>query len=345
MTQQDNSLTKIASGIMLGLSAVVAFFVFIQTVNLEKPSNTVSNVSEWIKPAGQVNLDSTSIPITVTAIPVKSAKDIYQSTCKNCHETGVIGAPMLSDKTSWDPRIAKGHTVLFQNAINGFNAMPPRGGQADLSDEEIKQTVQYMLDILSIPQKTAQEIYESTCKNCHETGVIGAPMLSDKTSWESRIAQGETVLIQHAIKGFNAMPPRGGHADLTDNDIKKTIHYMISTVQLNTKPEQEAPELSDTVVSTEETASVPPSSDDNIGEKLYNTVCAVCHNISLMGAPKLGDKENWAPRIAQGTDTLLSHALEGFQGKIGVMPPKGGNTTLSDEEVKAAVMYMISHGQ
>lgn len=263
MTQQDNSLTKIASGIMLGLSAVVAFFVFIQTVNLEKPSNTVSNVSEWIKPAGQVNLDSTSISITVTAVPVKSAKDIYQSTCKNCHETGVIGAPMLSDKTSW----------------------------------------------------------------------------------ESRIAQGETVLIQHAIKGFNAMPPRGGHADLTDNDIKKTIHYMISTVQLNTKPEQEAPELSDTVVSTEETASVPPSSDDNIGEKLYNTVCAVCHNISLMGAPKLGDKENWAPRIAQGTDTLLSHALEGFQGKIGVMPPKGGNTTLSDEEVKAAVMYMISHGQ
>ncbi len=60
-----------------------------------------------------------------------------------------------------------------------------------------------------------------------------------------------------------------------------------------------------------------------------------------MGAPKLADKAAWAPRIAQGKDTLYKHAIGGYQGKAGVMPAKGGSQA-SDEEVKAAVDYMVS---
>jgi cytochrome c5 len=68
----------------------------------------------------------------------------------------------------------------------------------------------------------------------------------------------------------------------------------------------------------------------------------VCHGAGIAGAPKFGDKAAWAPRIAQGSDTLHTHALKGFQGKAGMMPAKGGNAALADADVKAAVDYMVS---
>ena len=81
------------------------------------------------------------------------------------------------------------------------------------------------------------------------------------------------------------------------------------------------------------------------GKATYDASCSVCHGAGIAGAPKFGDKTAWAPRIAQGADTLHSHALKGFQGKAGVMPAKGGNTALADADVKAAVDYMVSKGK
>ena len=69
-----------------------------------------------------------------------------------------------------------------------------------------------------------------------------------------------------------------------------------------------------------------------------------CHGAGVAGAPKIGDKADWGPRIAQGKDTLYTHATQGFTGKKGTMPPKGGAANLSDEEVKAAVDYMVARG-
>ena len=76
------------------------------------------------------------------------------------------------------------------------------------------------------------------------------------------------------------------------------------------------------------------------GKTLYNSACVACHGAGIAGAPKIGDKAAWAPRIAQGNATLYEHAIKGFQGKAGVMPPKGGSTA-PDAEVKAAVDYMV----
>lgn len=78
------------------------------------------------------------------------------------------------------------------------------------------------------------------------------------------------------------------------------------------------------------------------GESVYRQRCATCHAAAVAGAPKLGDKADWAPRIAQGSATLYGHAINGFKGKKGVMPPRGGASSLSDEQVKAAVDYMVS---
>jgi cytochrome c5 len=69
--------------------------------------------------------------------------------------------------------------------------------------------------------------------------------------------------------------------------------------------------------------------------------CAACHTPGIAGAPKLADKGAWAPRVKQGSNVLYDHAIKGFAGKAGMMPAKGGSTA-SDDEVKAAVDYMVT---
>ncbi|MDR2011543.1 MAG: c-type cytochrome [Rhodanobacter sp.] len=84
--------------------------------------------------------------------------------------------------------------------------------------------------------------------------------------------------------------------------------------------------------------------DEDKGEKIVKTTCGLCHLTGTAGAPIVGSKPDWAPRIAQGKATLYEHALKGYEGKNGAMPAKGGNATLSDDDVKAAVDYLVKKG-
>jgi cytochrome c5 len=81
------------------------------------------------------------------------------------------------------------------------------------------------------------------------------------------------------------------------------------------------------------------------GTELYEQTCSVCHGQGTAGAPKAGDKAAWGPRLAQGKATLYEHALKGFQGASGVMPPKGGRTDVPDEIVKQAVDHLTRMAQ
>ena len=85
------------------------------------------------------------------------------------------------------------------------------------------------------------------------------------------------------------------------------------------------------------TGSAPAATKPD-GKKVYDTTCMACHTPGVAGAPKFGDKAQWAPRLAQGIEGLYATALKGK----GAMPPKGGSTSLSDAEVKAAVDYMVA---
>lgn len=93
-------------------------------------------------------------------------------------------------------------------------------------------------------------------------------------------------------------------------------------------------------------AAAPAAPAENtVGKSVFGKVCSMCHAIGAAGAPKPGDKADWGPRIAQGNAVLHKHALEGFTGAKGVMPPRGANAALTDDEVKAAVAFMVDQSR
>jgi cytochrome c5 len=212
----------------------------------------------------------------------------------------------------------------------------------------------------------AKSVYTAVCAACHATGAAGAPKAGDPAAWASRIAKGFDTLVQHAIQGIGAMPPKGGNPDLDDVEVARAVAYMANESGAKFK-EPEAPSPTATAgatpaapaatapaaaapataapATTAPAASAAPAATAtagaDAGKALYNSTCVACHGAGIAGAPKLGDKAAWAPRIAQGNNVLYEHAIKGFQGKTGMMPPKGG-ASAPDSDVKAAVDYMVA---
>jgi cytochrome c5 len=107
------------------------------------------NILERIKPIGEVTVvGGTTAPTTnKTATLTGDIGQLhYEQNCKMCHETGLAGAPKFGDKKDWAPRVAQGMDVLLKHAIEGYNAMPPRGGCMNCSDEDIKKSIEYMVN-------------------------------------------------------------------------------------------------------------------------------------------------------------------------------------------------------
>ncbi|HHK6008249.1 TPA: cytochrome c5 family protein [Neisseria subflava] len=217
-----------------------------------------------------------------------------------------------------------------------------------------------MGDGIPVGERQGDQIFNKICIQCHAADSIvpNAPKFENKGDWAPRIAQGFDTLFQHALNGFNAMPAKGGAADLTDQELKRVITYMANKAGGNF-PDPDAGAPADAAASGE-AASAPaaegaaptdaPKADaakaedkgaaagGADGKKVYEASCQACHGGAVPGVPHVGKKEDWAPRIKQGKDTLHKHAIEGFNA----MPAKGGNGSLSDDEVKAAVDYMAN---
>jgi len=94
-----------------------------------------------------------------------------------------------------------------------------------------------------------------------------------------------------------------------------------------------------------EVTKIEPVATMLSGPQVYNQACVACHGSGVAGAPKTGDAAVWGSRIAQGNDTLREHAINGYQGATGYMPPKGGRTDLSDDEILAAMDYMLEQAR
>jgi cytochrome c5 len=286
-----------------------------------------------------------------------TGQQVYGQVCKTCHEAGLAGAPKFGDKVAWSARIAQGETTLSQHAIAGYQGkagvMPAKGGNADLTDNEVRRAVAYMANnagatwtepaapvaVVGSSERTGEQVVAETCGKCHETGEGGAPKIGDRTAWVKRAKDGYARVLQSALKGHAGMPARGGLAELSDAEVKRALDYMIASGSGTPIPSAAVPVAAAPAVAT---AAVADKSD---GKKIFDTNCAACHGAGIAGAPKFGDKAAWAPRIAQGINVLYTHAVGGFQGKGGMMPPKGGNTSLQDADVKAAVDYMVAAGK
>ncbi|MDZ7661354.1 c-type cytochrome [Thiohalophilus sp.] len=88
-----------------------------------------------------------------------------------------------------------------------------------------------MLGLASVASAAeGQQTYQQACFACHGTGAAGAPKL-EKSAWADRLSKGKETLYNHALNGFNAMPAKGGRADLSDADVKAAVDYMLSEVQ------------------------------------------------------------------------------------------------------------------
>lgn len=170
----------------------------------------------------------------------RSGKQVVEAVCVSCHADGKDGAPKIGDQAEWSKRASKGLSKLTQNAITGVRNMPAHGGQAKLSDVEMSRAVAYMVSgghatdtnkAYAAPQrKTGAQIVESRCQDCHGTGKEGAPKLGDVDAWTPRLKGGVEPLVKSAINGHNAMPARGGMAELSDAEMKSAVVHMVNQI-------------------------------------------------------------------------------------------------------------------
>jgi cytochrome c5 len=216
--------------------------------------------------------------------------------------------------------------------------------------------------------KTGEEVFKAVCTTCHTPGAAGAPKFGNNADWAPRIAQGYDTLLHTALTGKGAMPPRGGTSpdDYSDYEIARAVVYMADHSGANF-PEPAAPasgvaaqsaasapsaaqsasastgavnDQAAAAIAALPSAPAPASSSadkDQAGKALYTQVCQACHAAGVLGAPKFGNKADWAPRLKDPMDKIYNYALHGK----GQMPPKGGSNA-SDDDVKAAVDYMVN---
>jgi cytochrome c5 len=261
--------------------------------------------------------------------------------------------------------------VLLVNYVNNSTPKVGEGSEA-MTPAATAQRIAPVghLDVVATASAVAapsgEETFKGVCSTCHGEGIAGAPKFGDTKAWSARLAQGASTLFEHAIKGFQGkagvMPAKGGRPDLADIDVERAVVYMAngSGAKLTDPPAPAgsaapaaatagaqpagpiAPVAAATTIAAVAAANASAAASasgaaTDPGQKLFQGLCISCHGSGVGGAPKFGNKADWAPRIAKGQATLYQHALNGFNG----MPARGGSTE-SDDTVKAAVNYMIN---
>ena len=206
--------------------------------------------------------------------------------------------------------------------------------------------------------RSGEAIVKATCAACHTAGVANAPKIGDLKAWAPHIKEGLKDMVQTAIKGKGAMPPKGGDASLTDEEIARAVVFMAN--QSGGKFKEPAPAAGTKQPtphrrplrprrrpapprrSRRRPPPPPPQKPAGLdGKALYEkSACVACHAAGVAGAPKVGDKAAWAPRLKQGTEALVQSVIKGK----GAMPPKGG-TPYSDAEIRATVEYLVSQAK
>lgn len=170
--------------------------------------------------------------------------------------------------------------------------------------------------------RSGKQVVDQVCAACHATGAKGAPRIGNKDAWAPLAARGLTSLTESALKGIRNMPPHGGNPGLSDLEIERAITYMVNRSGGHWTPP---------------IGGVTPAMERK-GKQIVEAQCSKCHGTGVFGAPKIGDRHAWILRLKKGLDYLVRSAINGH----GPMPPRGGMASLTDAELRAAILYMFN---
>jgi cytochrome c5 len=208
--------------------------------------------------------------------------------------------------------------------------------------------------------QTGEAVYAAACSACHAAGIAGAPRTGDVAAWAPRIKQGFDLLVKHAVEGFKTMPAKGGNPNLDPIEVARAVAFMgnksggkfkepvAPAASASTAAAAAPARASSSPAAPAPSAAMPaataPAAKGAVatakvdGAKVFASGCNVCHTAGVAGAPKLGDKAAWAPRMGQGIDALTAAVIKGK----GAMPPRGAVANASDAELRGAVEYMVA---
>ncbi|MGH8273506.1 MAG: c-type cytochrome [Gammaproteobacteria bacterium] len=177
--------------------------------------------------------------------------------------------------------------------------------------------------------------YQADCAACHDSGIGGAPRVGNAKDWRALEKEPFFVLYENVWHGVSIMPPKGGCNSCSARDITSAVAWMLE----QGRPGKKASEAEKSGVIAASASKLPQNEvSQAVGKQIYQAHCAACHASGLEGAPRYGNKSQWATRLKLGLDQLHQNALDG----IGAMPPKGGCTGCSKDQIISAVNYIVA---
>lgn len=150
----DSKFSRYFVAMLLSMTALTAILMVFASINAgevndrlkaEKDAAKIPAIIAQIAPIGKVTIGAVAIAVPEAQAEEVNGETVYNGACAACHSAGVAGAPIVGNADQWSARIAKGNDALYIGAINGIGAMPAKGGQAGLSDEQVKAAVDYMI--------------------------------------------------------------------------------------------------------------------------------------------------------------------------------------------------------
>lgn len=427
MNQQDKSFLITFTTVLSVLVIItVAIFLAARMVSLVSvaPDDGVrkqATAEERIKPVAKVAVAGASAPQATkaaatpapVATQVASAKqpgeDTFNAACAACHTAGVLGAPKLGSKQDWEPRFAQGLDTLVNHAVNGIRSMPAKGGNPALTEQDIKNSITYMLQKSSIkvettgtavaaaqpaapvPAAAAPSVPAPAAAAPAAVAAAPAPVKPESTPAAQEPLQRDALLaVQQAAKAAQEAAAAAREAMAAAREALAAAKEATAAAKAAATqpipvpapakeikpaltpehaappaketpapapavPEHAAPPAKETPApatpghaapTTQETApapnqqqaaaalTLPVGIDLARGRQLYNTACIICHRTGVSGAPKLDDKVAWAPRLAQGFNSLATYALHRYKGML--------TMDVADKDIVSAVGYMVS---
>jgi cytochrome c5 len=254
-----------------------------------------------------------------------SGEQLYTQVCASCHAQGLLNAPKLGSADVWQARYDQGLDTLVQHVVKGFNQMPAQGQAPGATEANIKEAIIYMLAQSNITLAAADQPAVAEGQAATEQPAVAEEQAATE---QPAVAEEQAATEQPAVAEEQAATEQPAVAE----EQAATEQPAVAEEQAAT--EQPAAEATAGLV-------IPADTDLAQGQQVYENVCRFCHLGNIPSAPKLGDKEAWAPRMAQGWDTLADHVLNGFKG----MPAKGGRTDLADDQIVNALGYMLNESQ